>query len=98
MILSYIPQSFILDVKKSGTSTTHLQVLADMFRFNTLYTIMQAGSGHIGSSYSVMDIVTTLWAKRLTNPNPADINTSGDLYFSSNFPVVNFIRYFPLKF
>lgn len=58
------------------------EILADVFRLNTLSMIMQAGSGHIGSSFSCMDIITWLWLNELTNPN--DLSTQhADICFSS---------------
>lgn len=51
-----------------------VSILADMCRLNTLYMIARAGSGHIGSSFSSMDIFSWLFWKEL---NP------GDLFFSS---------------
>ncbi len=45
---------------------------ADLCRLNVLYMIMRAGSGHIGSSFSAMDIVA--WLCR---------NRPGATYFSS---------------
>lgn len=58
------------------------KILADVFRLNALYMIMKAGSGHIGSSFSSMDIVTWLWVKELINPNNFSSKES-DTYFSS---------------
>lgn len=54
--------------------------LADLCRINTLYMIMRAGSGHIGSSFSSTDIITWLWTETLkeTNSGPGR-----DVYFSS---------------
>jgi len=49
---------------------------ADMARLNTLYMIATAGSGHIGSSFSSMDIVAYLYRCELDR-------AAGDLYFSS---------------
>ncbi len=49
-------------------------LLADACRLNTLYMIARAGSGHIGSSFSSMDIVTLFHAQVLREQ---------DLYFSS---------------
>ena len=43
-----------------------VQTFADIARFNTLYMIMRAGSGHIGSSFSAMDIVSWLYAEEMT--------------------------------
>ncbi|MCG2686746.1 transketolase [Candidatus Parcubacteria bacterium] len=55
------------------------QILADIFRLNTLSMIAEAGSGHIGSSFSSIDIVTWLFTQEMKNPNEPD----GDIYFSS---------------
>ncbi|MBU1179236.1 transketolase [Patescibacteria group bacterium] len=48
------------------------RILSDIFRINTLYMITKAGSGHIGTSFSSIDIVTWLW-----------LNEKDFLYFSS---------------
>lgn len=57
------------------------EVLADLCRINTLYMIMQAGSGHIGSSFSSTDIITWLWTEALRDPNGS--SREADVYFSS---------------
>src|SRR3954465_4108184 len=57
------------------------EVLADLCRINTLYMIMQAGSGHIGSSFSSTDIITWLWTEELVDPNSG--RSGADVYFSS---------------
>jgi transketolase len=56
-------------------------LLADVCRLNTLYMIMQAGSGHIGSSFSSTDLVTWLWTEELADPNSGA--PGADVYFSS---------------
>jgi transketolase len=56
-------------------------LLADVCRVNTLYMIMQAGSGHIGSSFSSMDLITWLWTEELADPNSGA--PAADTYFSS---------------
>lgn len=63
-----------LRAHNSGTVEERTRVFADMCRLNTLYMIGRAGSGHIGSSFSAMDIVSQLFL----NEMEAD-----DLYFSS---------------
>lgn len=65
-------------VKNPFVSTV---LLADIFRLNTLSMIYEAGSGHIGSSFSCLDILTWLWAQVLVNPN--NLGESGDIFFSS---------------
>ena len=57
------------------------EVLADVCRLNTLYMIMNAGSGHIGSSFSSMDIITWLWTEALRDTNSD--RPGSDVYFSS---------------
>jgi hypothetical protein len=54
-------------------------LLADVCRLNTLYMIMQAGSGHIGTSFSSMDLITWLWTEELVKPNSGE--PGADTYF-----------------
>lgn len=49
-------------------------VFADLARLNALYMIANAGSGHIGSSFSSMDVVAYLYRQGMGE---------GDIYFSS---------------
>ncbi len=51
-----------------------IALFADVCRLNTLYMIARAGSGHIGSSFSSLDIVALLHLKRMAGD---------DVYFSS---------------
>src|SRR5437867_3710770 len=57
------------------------ELLADICRINTLYMIMNAGSGHIGSSFSSMDLIVWLWTETLNHPNSG--TRDADIYFSS---------------
>jgi len=52
------------------------RLFADMCRINTLYMIMRAGSGHVGSSFSSLDIVSWIHLHEVDGYRP-------DLYFSS---------------
>ena len=58
-----------------------MALLGDLCRINTLYMIMRAGSGHIGSSFSSTDLITWLWTQELVNPNSGA--PGSDVYFSS---------------
>jgi transketolase len=80
--LSYVPREAI-DAVRAATAdpVTRAQLLADVCRINTLYMIMQAGSGHIGSSFSSTDLITWLWTEALVDPNSG--GQGADLYFSS---------------
>lgn len=57
------------------------ELVSDLCRINTLFMIMQAGSGHIGSSFSSTDIITWLWSEALHDPNGG--SEDADVYFSS---------------
>lgn len=81
--LQFVPLAEIERIR-SGIANPHRRAatLADAARLNTLTMIMAAGSGHIGSSFSAMDIVTWLWAEAMAHPNEPDVSPS-DTYFSS---------------
>ncbi|SME98387.1 transketolase subunit A [Tistlia consotensis] len=55
-------------------------LFADMARLNALYMIARAGSGHIGSSFSSMDVVSWL---HLNEMRTNEDGSARDLYFSS---------------
>ena len=60
-----------------------LQLIADMCRANALATVKRAGSGHLGSSLSSLDIVTQLYFDEM-NLNQVGIDhPDRDIYFSS---------------
>lgn len=66
MALSFVPLAEIKRLRQTITDPiTQAKVLATVFRINTLYMIAQAGSGHIGSSFSAMDMVTWLHLNEL---------------------------------
>jgi transketolase len=80
--LSYVSRESI-DAVRAATSDplARAELLADVCRLNTLYMIMQAGSGHIGSSFSSTDLITWLWTEALVDPNGG--RPGSDVYFSS---------------
>ena len=80
--LSFAPREAI-DAVRAATSdpVARAELLADVCRLNTLYMIMQAGSGHIGSSFSSTDLITWLWTEALVDPNGGA--PGSDVYFSS---------------
>src|SRR5436189_5934813 len=80
--LTYVPFASIQAVRAATSDPiARAQLLADICRLNTLYMIMNAGSGHIGSSFSSTDLVTWLWTEVLDNPNSGA--PGADTYFSS---------------
>lgn len=80
--LYYIPYYEFQRVRSvSLPRETRAAIFADMCRLNALYMIARAGSGHIGSSFSSMDIFTWLLTEELELAESA--LDSGDVFFSS---------------
>ena len=73
--LSYFSKEAFAAVLSSKISTyDKTKLFANLARYNTLYMIARAGSGHLGSSFSSLDLVSWLYINVLN---------SGDKYFSS---------------
>ena len=80
--LSYVGRDALRAVRVAVTDDVErAALLSDLCRINTLFMIMQAGSGHIGSSFSSTDIITWLWTEYLRDPNGNSLDA--DTYFSS---------------
>jgi transketolase len=60
-----------------------LGLLADMARANALVAVKRAGSGHLGSSFSAMDIVVHLLYAELNTAELGFDRPDRDVYFSS---------------
>lgn len=60
-----------------------LSLLADMCRANTLASVKKAGSGHLGSSFSSIDIVTYLYHHEMNIFALGVKHPDRDIYFSS---------------
>ncbi|MBP7461712.1 MAG: 1-deoxy-D-xylulose-5-phosphate synthase [Candidatus Delongbacteria bacterium] len=58
-------------------------ILADMCRANTLSTVKLAGSGHLGSSFSSLDIVTLLYYSEMNTVKLGIHHPDRDVFFSS---------------
>src|SRR4051794_21523099 len=65
-------------------------IFADLCRVNALYMIARAGSGHIGSSFSSLDLLSWLHLEELRLPSgpeaaefPARTDGPRDIFFSS---------------
>ena len=58
-------------------------LFAALCRINTLYMIARAGSGHLGSSFSSMDIMCWLQLTELRTPPESDSAAPRDIFFSS---------------
>lgn len=60
-----------------------LYLIADMCRANALSAVKQAGSGHLGSSFSAMDIVVRLYYEEMNVVAAGFGHPDRDIYFSS---------------
>ena len=67
----------------NGDWLTKMQLFADMCRYNTLVAVKKAGSGHLGSSLSAMDITTYLYLNELNILEVGLDSHDRDIYFSS---------------
>src|SRR5438105_2160324 len=60
------------------------RLFATLCRINTLYMIMRAGSGHIGSSFSSLDIVSWLFLNEIAQSDGSETGDgSCNIYYSS---------------
>ncbi|MEE8428519.1 MAG: 1-deoxy-D-xylulose-5-phosphate synthase, partial [Gammaproteobacteria bacterium] len=60
--IKLIPESEFQRIRGSGLDGhSKLSLIADMCRANALSTVKKVGSGHLGSSFSSIDIVTFLY-------------------------------------
>ena len=75
--MELIPQS---EFTRAGGN---LALLADMCRVNALVAVKRAGSGHLGSSFSAMDIVVHLFYAELNTADVGFDDPGRDVYFSS---------------
>ena len=56
----YKPEAFEMVLASDISSESKARLISDISRFNIMYMISSAGSGHIGSSFSTIDILTWL--------------------------------------
>ncbi len=79
-----IPQSEFERIRKAPLDIyTRLELIADMCRANTLAAVKNAGSGHLGSSFSAMDIVVWLYFQEMNTLAVGHSDPGRDIYFSS---------------
>ncbi len=60
-----------------------LQIISDMCRLNALSAVKKAGSGHLGSSFSSIDIVVYLYFYEMNTTKMGIESPDRDIYFSS---------------
>lgn len=83
-LLYYVPRTELERVFKAGMDKVQrVELFANIARLNALYMIAYAGSGHIGSSFSSMDIVAELFLNVMRLDNDEASGRVRDVYFSS---------------
>jgi len=60
-----------------------LRIIADMCRANALTAVKRAGSGHLGSSFSSMDIFVRLYYSEMNTARTGVGSVDRDIFFSS---------------
>ncbi|NMC14138.1 MAG: 1-deoxy-D-xylulose-5-phosphate synthase, partial [Chloroflexi bacterium] len=76
-------ENFDTVINATISSHSKMKLLADMTRLNTLTAVKEAGSGHLGTSFSSAEIVTYLYHSIL-NINAHNLNDPHrNIYFSS---------------
>lgn len=84
MKLEIIPFSEFQRIRESATDdNVRLTLISDMCRANALVSVKHAGSGHLGSSLSSMEIVVWMYYKQMNTLNMGLDNPNRDIYFSS---------------
>ncbi|MEY2669692.1 MAG: hypothetical protein RLZZ577_8 [Bacteroidota bacterium] len=82
--LYFVPFSEFEKVNQYDISNIEkAKLFSGLCRINTLYMIAKAGSGHIGSSFSSMDILAWLYLFEMNGQVNSPIDNSCDIFFSS---------------
>jgi len=84
MEISIIENSEFDKIRELSTKDyQYLELYSTMLRYNCFVEVKKAGSGHLGSSFSAMDIITYLYLREL-NVLEVGLNSNDrDIYFSS---------------
>ena len=82
--LHYVPYQEFERIRSLPCSTIEkTSIFAAFCRINTLYMIAHAGSGHIGSSFSSLDIMSWLLINEVRSPAESNTSSPRDIFFSS---------------
>src|SRR4051812_18900854 len=82
--MQFIPKNEFDRVRSHiGDSFKALPLLATMCRLNTLFEVKRAGSGHLGTSFSAMDIASFLYFNFLNVKDVGVTSPDREIYFSS---------------
>ncbi len=80
----FVPYSEFTRIKDAEIKEfDKLRIISALSRINTLSAVKKAGSGHLGSSFSALDIVVLLYFKEMNTLELGIGNPDRDIYFSS---------------
>src|SRR4051812_8433831 len=66
MQLSYVPSGELARLRTlDAAAPDRAAAFADACRVNTLYMVMRAGSGHLGTSFSCLDLLSWVYLEEL---------------------------------
>jgi transketolase len=83
-ILKYVPyREFERIDQLINSKFEKVKVFSQLCRINTLYMIAKAGSGHIGSSFSSIDIIAWLYMNEMQGDVNNNTGVNNDIFFSS---------------
>ena len=83
-ILKYVPYTEFERIDKFiNSKIDKVKVFCQLCRINTLYMIAKAGSGHIGSSFSSLDIISWLYMHEMQGDVNNISGNNNDIFFSS---------------
>jgi len=84
MKLEIVPSSEFQRIRELAIDDNiKMSLISDMCRVNTLVSVKNAGSGHLGSSLSSMEIVIWMYYKQMNTMTVGIDNPNRDIYFSS---------------
>lgn len=84
MHLHLIPRPEFIRIRRQLSDPyQRAQIIADMCRANALTAVKRAGSGHLGSSFSALDLVTWLYYEEMNTLQVGYADPNRDIYFSS---------------
>ncbi len=82
--ISFLERTLVKNILSSNKDLkTRFQLISDISRLNALSAVKKAGSGHLGTSFSAIDIFTFLFFKHLNSRNPSLEDKNRDIFFSS---------------
>src|SRR6188508_1782851 len=82
--LSIVPKTELDRIRGAGLAADdRLGILADACRLNALVAVKRAGSGHLGSTFSAMEVVAYLLFEELNTATVGWGSPDRDVYFSS---------------